>query len=168
MSSRAIPTALTIKTCWMPRSIQQQLEDLAREWAPLEVGGVLAGYWNGDSAVITHHIGPGENARHHAWTFAPDYAFHEREIARLYAATQGTTVYLGDWHTHPSGAARLSPLDKRTLRSIAEATEARCSRPLMMLLASSGEVWSTQVFTLGPERRFLPRKIIPVEMRAFD
>jgi integrative and conjugative element protein (TIGR02256 family) len=167
MSSRATPNALTIKTCWIPRNVQEQFEDLARQWAPLEVGGVLAGYWHGDVAVITHCIGPGEHASHHASTFAPDYAFHEREIARLYATSQGTAVYLGDWHTHPSGAASLSPLDRRTLRAIADAPEARCTQPLMVLLAGSGDEWSTQVFSLGLQRRFLPRKIVQAELRVF-
>lgn len=167
MSSRTIPNALTIKTCWMSRHIQKQLEDLARQWAPLEVGGVLAGYWHEDVAVVTHCIGPGGNANHHAWSFAPDYAFHEREIARLYAASRGATVYLGDWHTHPSGPASLSPLDKRTLRSIAGSPEARCTRPLMVLLAGNWEAWSTQAFTLGPERRFIQRKIVRAELRVF-
>lgn len=167
MSSHAIPSALTIKTCWIQRGIQQQLEELARQWDPLEVGGVLAGYWNSDAAVITNCVGPGEDAKHQAGTFFPDHAFHEREIARIYAESQGASVYLGDWHTHPSGAARLSWLDKRTLRAIANAPEAQCPRPLMVLLAGHGEAWSTHVFTLGPERRLLSRKIVPAELRFF-
>ena len=127
----------------------------------------MAGYWNGDAAVITHCVGPGENAKHKACTFVPDYAFHEREIARLYAASLGTFTYLGDWHTHPSGAARLSSMDKRTLRAIADAPEAKCSRPLMAILAGSGEAWSTQVFTLGPEPRLLSRRIVPTALKVF-
>jgi len=128
---------------------------------------VLAGYWNRDAAVITHCVGPGENAQHHPWAFVPDHASHQREISRLYAQSKGICVYLGDWHTHPSGAARLSPLDKRTLRSIADAPQARCPRPLMLLLAGDGETWSTQAFTLEPERRFLPRTVVSVELKVF-
>lgn len=167
MFSRVIPNVLTTKTCWMPRGIQQQLEELAQQWGSLEVGGVLAGYWNNDAAVITHFVGPGKNAKHEAWTFVPDHAFHEQEIARLYAASQGTTIYLGDWHTHPSGVARLSPLDKRTLRAIADAPEARCPQPLMVLLAGSGAAWSTQVFTLGCDRRFFAPKVVRAELKVF-
>lgn len=167
MPSIAIPSAPIIRTCWISRSTQQRLEDLARQWDPLETGGVLAGYWNRETVVITQCIGPGEGAKHHSSTFVPDYAFHDSEIARLYAESHGDTVYLGDWHTHPSGAARLSPLDKRTLRSIAVAPEAKCPRPLMVLLAGSGEAWSTQVFTLGLEMRILPRRVIQAELRVF-
>lgn len=151
----------------MPRCIQRHLEILGNDWHPLEVGGVLAGYWTDDSAVITDFVGPGESAIHHASTFVPDHEFHAQEIARLYADTNCATTYLGDWHTHPSGLARLSPLDKRTLRSIANAPEARCSHPLMILLAGRGEAWSMAAFTLGAERRFFPRKVHQVELRVF-
>ena len=167
MSSRATRTAPTIKLCWMPAGIQQALIALAQHWDPLEVGGVLAGYWDGAEAVITDWVGPGENANHQRFNYTPDYDFHTKEIERLYAASEGTTIYLGDWHTHPSGASRLSPVDKRTLQMIADAPDAQCPRPLMLLLAGRSEDWSIQVFTLGPERRFFSRKIVQVELRTF-
>lgn len=151
----------------MPQRIQQALEQLARAWAPLEVGGVLAGYWNEGVAVITDFVGPGDDAQHARYQFVPDDEYHAAEIARLYRASNGTTTYLGDWHTHPSGVARPSPLDKRTLRHIARAPEARCPEPLMILLAGENATWSTQTFTLGPERRFLPRKVVPASLRVF-
>lgn len=151
----------------MPRGIQHHLEELAREWELLEVGGVLAGYWSDQVAVVTDFVGPGENAQHHRYTYIPDHGYHAAEIARLYGASNGATIYLGDWHTHPSGLARLSPLDKRTLRRIANAPEARCANPLMVLLAGSGERWGTQVFTLGATRSLLPRMIVPVELKIF-
>ncbi len=151
----------------MPLRIQQQLAELAQSWEPLEVGGVLAGYWHDDAAVITDWVGPGEGAEHQRLTFSPDQAFHVKEIARLFKASQGVTVYLGDWHTHPSGATRLSAMDKRTLRAIANHSDARCSRPLMVLLARNGDAWSTQVFTLGFEKRMFSPKVIRVELRVF-
>lgn len=159
--------ASNIEVCWISTDIRQQLVSLAKEWEPLEVGGVLAGYWRDEAAVITDWVGPGKNAEHYHFNYTPDHDFHTAEIERLFAASGGTTVYLGDWHTHPSGAARLSPLDKRTLRSIADAPEAQCPRPLMLLLAGSSEAWSTQAFTLGPDRIFLPRKILSAEIRVF-
>lgn len=161
---RSVPN---IEVCWISKDIQQQLLSLAQEWQPLEVGGVLAGYRRDEAAVITDWVGPGKNAEHYHFNFTPDHDFHTAEIERLFAASGGTTVYLGDWHTHPSGAVRLSPLDKRTLRSIADAPEAQCSRPLMLLLAGDGESWSSRVFTLGAERRFLPRKVVAVELKVF-
>lgn len=167
MHSRAIRTAPTTRTCWIASSVQRQLLTLARQWHPLEVGGVLAGYWNHGAAVITHAIGPGEDAKHHAFAFLPDHAFHEREIARLYRGTNGMTTYLGDWHTHPNGVSQLSGVDMRTLRAIGEATDARCPDPLMLVLAGADNAWSTQAFSLGPSRRFLPRKVVSVDLKLF-
>lgn len=163
----ATPSAIVTKTCWLPRRLQQEMEELGRQWDPLEVGGVIAGYWNNDEAVITSCIGPGDNAQHGAGAFLPDHAFHQHEIARLYAASGGAEVYLGDWHTHPSGVPRLSSVDKRTLRAIGDAPEAQCSTPLMVLLAGSQRSWTTRVFTLVPPRAFRARKVVPAELRVF-
>jgi integrative and conjugative element protein (TIGR02256 family) len=133
----------------------------------LEVGGVLAGYWKDDVAVVTDLIGPGPNATHGRSNFIPDHQFHESEIASLYMASGGTTVYLGDWHSHPLGFASLSTRDERTLRAIGSAPEARCSRPLMLLVAGSNDAWTIRVFTLGPARRFFPREVVPAELKTF-
>ena len=140
---------------------------LAQAWDPLEVGGVLAGYWKEDAVVITDVVGPGEHAQHRRHTFLPDHAFHAEEIARLYTASQGTHVYLGDWHTHPRGAPRLSPMDKRTLRAIAISPEARCPRPIMALLSGCGQIWQSQVFTLGQDRGLLSPAVELAELRLF-
>jgi len=167
MSSHLTRNAPSISQCWMPQRIRDQLAEMAQNWAPLEVGGVLAGYLNGDAAVITDLVGPGDRAEHQRFHFAPDYDFHVREIARLYAASAGVTIYLGDWHSHPNGLSLLSPVDCRTLRGIAEAPEAQCSRPLMVLLSGGRENWSVKVFTLGSNRPLRPRQVIGVELCVY-
>lgn len=160
-------SAPTIEICWMPRGVQHELRMLAKEWEPMEVGGVLAGYWADRAAVVTDFVGAGERAQHHRYTFMPDHEYHEAEIERLYRASNGVTIYLGDWHTHPSGFACLSSLDRRTLRSVAKAPEARCPNPLMVLLSGSGDRWGVKVFSLDAARSILPRKVVPVELRTF-
>lgn len=151
----------------MARALREQMATLARDWAPLEVGGVLAGYWNGEDAVITDVVGPGAGAEHERFHFTPDYEFHTREIARLYLASNGVTTYLGDWHSHPNGPSSLSPVDRRTLREIGDAPEARCPRPLMVLLSGGLDSWSVQSFTLGRHRRLLPRPVLGVDLCVY-
>lgn len=167
MSSRRIRNAPSISRCWMPSSVRDELVELAREWAPLEVGGVLAGYWHENVAVITDWVGPGDGAEHERSHFAPDYEFHVHEIARLYAASKGTTIYLGDWHSHPNGSPSLSPLDEHTLMVIAEAPEARCPRPLMLILAGGRRHWSIQAFALEQNWRQTQRQVVGVELCVY-
>lgn len=151
----------------MPQRAHDQMIELAHVWRPLEVGGVLTGYWNGDSAVITELVGPGERAVHKPETFLPDHDHHKKEIARIYNRSSGRDTYLGDWHSHPIGPDKLSPLDKRTLRSIALAKNARCPRPIMVLLSKHLPDWTVLAFTLGDERRFRPRKIVGMRIEVF-
>lgn len=162
-----MPTVQTTSVCWLPRDTRNQLFELAYEWRPLEVGGVLAGYWNGEHVVITDHVGPGTSAVHKTVTFLPDHNYHVSEIRRIYESSSGRDTYLGDWHSHPYGPARLSPLDKRTLRSIAYASEAQCPRPLMLLLSGSDRDWTIRVFTLGNSRRLRPREVVPMKVELY-
>ena len=140
-------SALTIsKRVWVPRDLLLQARALATSWAPLEVGGVLAGYKSGDDVVLTHLVGPGPDAVHTTETFLPDHVFHEEEIVRIYTQTGGTSIYLGDWHTHPGGLPKLSRMDRSTLGAIANDAAANCCEPIMMVLAGYGPDWRPAVF----------------------
>lgn len=143
-----MPTVPTIKTCWLPRGLADQLLAWAGDWRPLEVGGILGGYHAGDNAVITDLVGPGPEAIHSTSHFLPDPEYHVAEMRRIHHASNGGRMYLGDWHTHPRGPSVLSPLDRRTLRAIARSPEAQCPRPLMLLAAQEGGHWQLHAFTL--------------------
>jgi len=131
----------------------------ADTWDPLEVGGVLAGYVNEAEIVITHLVGPGMEATHTPISFLPDHAFHVAEIARIYRESGGTCTYLGDWHTHPGGLPRLSPTDRSTLRQIAQDPEARCPKPMMMVLAGRQAQWEVAAFVQMPKQRRWSREM---------
>lgn len=123
--------------------------ELAATWFPLEVGGILVGHVNGADAAVVDFIGPGPQASHEHTRFTPDHEFHRQEVARHYQDSAGRRTYLGDWHTHPNGPSSLSELDQQTLRTIAQEREARCSQPVMLLLAHGPEAWETTAFALG-------------------
>jgi len=119
----------------------------ASRCAPEETGGVVLGYWVDDSeAVITEHVGPGPDAQHDITGFVPDAQYQRERIAQIYERTGRTHTYLGDWHSHPLGGLGLSRTDRRTARRIAKATDARCPRPLMLLLACDGGHWRGTVW----------------------
>lgn len=121
----------------------------AAEKYPLETGGVLVGYWASSSElVITRSLAAGPKAKHERSAFSPDQRYQEREIARIYSASDGVESYLGDWHTHP-GQQRpvLSRKDRSTLRLIAATPEARASTAVTMILGGSGEEWHARVWT---------------------
>lgn len=114
----------------------------ATRWAPAETGGILMGYWAGPGEVIvTDMVDAGPRATHTASGFTPDAEHQERLVAEIYERSRRLHTYLGDWHTHPAGGLSLSRTDRKTAARIARANEARCPRPLMMVLARLDDVW---------------------------
>lgn len=126
-------------TVWIDRHVLQRMAAEATGAAPLETGGVLMGYTSqsGDEIIVSNFIGPGPKARHMRSSFAPDLDFQDHEIARRYRDSGRVTTYLGDWHSHPGGGARLSWIDRRTLRRIRDHEDARIPEPLMAVLHGS-------------------------------
>jgi integrative and conjugative element protein (TIGR02256 family) len=148
MSCPRTPNAPIIETIWLAKALIDQLRALAGKHYPNEVGGILAGYINGNGAVVTEVVGPGPLAEHRPQTFLPDHAFHTEEMTRIFKQSEGRSTYLGDWHSHPVGPPSLSPLDKRTLRAIADSPGAFCPDPLMVLVSDVKVSWDVRAFNL--------------------
>ena len=142
-------TAPIINCVWICRTIGRELEELANEYFPFEVGGILAGYLSNESAVITDIVGPGPLAQHHRESFLPDHDYQTEQMHRIFWESKGKAIYLGDWHTHPEGPAALSSLDIRTMRTIADSPDARCPNPVMLLLAQANSKWIVRAFCLA-------------------
>jgi integrative and conjugative element protein (TIGR02256 family) len=122
---------------WITERELEHIEREANGAYPRETGGVLLGYSANGSFVVTDIIGPGPRAVHRLWHFKPDAAYHEAEVARVYLSSGRMHTYLGDWHTHPDGIARMSFTDGRTLRRIARTRAARVNNPIMLISAGS-------------------------------
>lgn len=140
-------------TVWISAAAWKRLATESTRRRPLETGGVLMGYTSNDrdTIVITNVIGPGPRAIHGRTTFAPDPAYQERAIARRYRESQRRITYLGDWHSHPGGTARLSRTDRKTLRRIRDHADARTPEPVMTVLHGRDE-WHVTVWRLQRRR----------------
>lgn len=119
--------------------------DVTRHY-PYETGGLLVGYWiSKKKIVVTRAIGAGPRAKRGRTWFIPDTRYQRRELARIYEESGRKETYLGDWHSHPNGPPKPSFQDKRTARQIANYVEARCPRPMMLIIGYDGNV-----LDLGP------------------
>ena len=147
---------------WWKKSIEIRVEEeilatiekIADAHFPNEAGGALMGHINDDrSGIVTMCvIGPGPEATHNRMSFIPDYPYQEAEITRLYNESERTLAYLGDWHSHPNGAASLSGTDKRTLMNIATFPEARITFPIMILFSGRPSRWNVNAWQLRNNR----------------
>src|SRR5438874_2807026 len=138
---------------------------IANRHAPLEAGGVLLGYGTGDATVVTAQIGPGPRASHRRRRFTPDHKYQDRLISEHYERSGRRESYLGDWHSHPGGAARLSLRDRWTLALIARDPSARAPSPVMIVLV--GRTWQVTAFQFTSARLGLAR-FQPIPIREWD
>ena len=134
---------------WLAESALREMSAEATRLAPLETGGVLLGWQNGDGGevVIATVLGPGPGASHHRTRFSPDSTWQRREISCAYESSMRRLSYLGDWHSHPRGSATPSSRDTRTAKRIARARHARCGTPLIVILTES-DGWHATTYRL--------------------
>lgn len=118
---------------------------------PLETGGVLAGYRseNDCDIIITQVLGPGSRAFHGRFSYIPDYESDEERIGEVFDQSDGSSTYLGDWHSHPDNVAYLSWRDRWALRNISRYRENYIETPVMLILGGA-----TDSFALGGWRVF--------------
>ncbi|RKH05086.1 Mov34/MPN/PAD-1 family protein [Corallococcus carmarthensis] len=102
---------------------------LARVRAPLETGGLLLGAVVDGEAHVLAITGPGRRAVRGRVGFAADRVRDNRLLGRVSPCLR----YLGDWHTHPGGPARLSRTDEASVRETLNA-----ERPEVLHLLLSG------------------------------
>lgn len=75
----------------------------------LETGGILLGDDATDGIVVRHAGGPGPNAARGELTFMRDLD-HARRLADS-AWSEDRSQWIGEWHTHPTGALSPSEVD---------------------------------------------------------
>ncbi len=121
---------------------------------PNETGGMLLGWLNParNEAVVTTALGAGPSAEYEPTSFHPDSDWQQSRLEEIYERTAGVVTFLGDWHVHPSGGFGLSRQDRRTMKHTATTVEARCSHPLMGLLARTDQRYLLGVWRWRPGR----------------
>jgi integrative and conjugative element protein (TIGR02256 family) len=77
-----------------------------------ETGGILLGSDDGTVLEVHRAGGPGPHADRRTSGFRRDLA-HAQELA-LAAWADDSSVWVGEWHTHPRGSARPSATDLAT------------------------------------------------------
>ena len=119
---------------WLTEHCLAQMRTDATRWSPLETGGILLGYTSAeDDVVVTSVIGSGPTAKHYRHRYEHDAEYERSEASRLYMQSGAPDFYLGDWHTHPGGRARMSWTDRRTLADIFKRKEA-IAAPITLIL----------------------------------
>lgn len=158
------------KIIYIQDSIIDEMNNLANNHYPLEVGGVLIGYINNDKVVVTDIVGPGPKAKHKRNSFLPDYKYQEEKIKKIYKQSDRTKVYIGDWHTHPNGSNELSGSDIKVLENISGYSKAKLPFPNMAILSGKNEKWVIKFWQFRYQKFTIlkfSRRIIELDSRIY-
>lgn len=137
----------------MSPELSQKLEAEADEHRPRETGGVLLGVAGPGKRdwEVTELIPAGPGAKRERHRFVPDGPWQRAEIAKRHELYRGSLLYLGDWHSHPSGNGP-SSLDDRTAHHIASTPRARCPHPIFLIVTRVGEEWELRAYRFSRRR----------------
>jgi integrative and conjugative element protein (TIGR02256 family) len=119
----------------------------SRKTYPRETGGILAGYEESGIIKITFVTGPGPKAVDARASFLRDGEYCQRELDKIFEQTNGTTDYLGEWHSHPFDIGP-SRRDRDSLREISVDAKYAVSRPVMGLCIKRGKNWNFECYFL--------------------
>lgn len=122
---------------------QAQLRALTRDALPTETGGVLLGCYVDGRPVVSAVVEIRDDD-------ATPTTYHVSEDATQDAVTAARTTdsrlgYIGEWHSHPSGAG-LSPLDVASMAAVAEADDVATEPVLMVVQPSDGKPDRVEAF----------------------
>jgi proteasome lid subunit RPN8/RPN11 len=85
-----------------------------------ETGGLLLGYAHRKRGAIyvTDALPPSEDSKGSPFAFQRGVKDYPASLDRVEACTGGLIGYVGEWHTHPAGSARLSEIDMAAVKQI--------------------------------------------------
>lgn len=104
----------------------------------LETGGLLLGHLETDRVVVHFAGGPGPGALREMTRFQRDLN-HARELADA-AWKLNRSVWLGEWHTHPSASAAPSDTDMQTYQR--HLTDSDLTLPTFVSLIAVADDWT--------------------------
>jgi integrative and conjugative element protein (TIGR02256 family) len=118
---------------------------------------MLIGYRGGpdvlDAVVVTGAIAAGPGAQRARHRFVPDGAWQYEQLEGEYEASGRTSVYVGDWHSHPRGATKPSHTDITTYARVARDPQASVPHPVILILSlrrKSVSAWTIDNGKVGP------------------
>ncbi|MFN4314356.1 MAG: Mov34/MPN/PAD-1 family protein [Chitinophagaceae bacterium] len=125
---------------------------------PNECGGVFVGKIEGDTATIEKMMVP-QRFRSTPLFFTRIADFINKWLVRVFKQSNGETIYLGEWHSHPNGRPYASTTDFNSMRKIAANTDVRIETPLLLIVGYNGSLFEERFYI------YHNQKLIPYEKK---
>ncbi len=158
---------------WLDASARELIAEEAATRRVRETGGPVFGYESKDGLIVAHAFGPGPKARHRRTRLVMDPVDVQTRITQIFDRYDGRLAYLGDWHSHPRGAAHPSRVDITSAAIMADDAEAGVPRPLVLIQATRPfrvhvGISELRAFHWDPANRNLPPASLRVATLDLD
>jgi integrative and conjugative element protein (TIGR02256 family) len=116
------------------------MQDLIKQDPKVETGGVMAGIIDeAGNTIVTHASDPGPKAVKSTTKFEKDVEYCQTFLDDIYIESNQKTVYVGEWHSHPSINNHPSGTDIKSLSEIAVQKEYLTDSPAMIIFSNTGQ-----------------------------
>ncbi len=105
-----------------------------------EAGGILLGYRRGDHFEVIHATEPSEIDKRSRFHFVREAKYHSEIASKLWAKSNGTINYIGEWHTHPEETPTPSSLDINEWKKLT--MKSSDQNPFVMTIVGAKELWT--------------------------
>lgn len=124
----------------LPEKVFDDVKKFIVRHYPNECGGVFVGKITEDTAIIEKMMVP-RKFRSTPVFFSRIADFINQWLVKVFKQSNGETIYLGEWHSHPNGVPYPSSTDYSSMKRIAQNTDVRIETPLLLIVG-----YNTQQF----------------------
>ena len=122
----------------LPDQIFEAIQKEVRRYYPHECGGIFVGRIENNTAVIEKVMTP-MRIISSPMIFKRVASFLNKCLVKVFNQSNGQTLYLGEWHSHPDGRPLPSHKDFIAMKRIAFSESVRIQTPILLIIGWSND-----------------------------
>ena len=106
-----------------------------------EAGGILLGKVYQDIILMEKVTVPGLYDKFGRYYYIRSKKTAQRVINKFWESSNGRTIYLGEWHTHPVMNPTPSPQDRKMIKKCLKSTKMEIEFLILIIVGLSESIW---------------------------
>jgi len=133
-------------------SLLLEMVEKSQARIPNETGGVIVGKYDGGTVIIKAISDQGPNALVTPISFLRDGVYSQQFLIDK-TMEDPSILYVGEWHSHPSGQESPSQKDIKGMVEVANSPDYRTSHPILVVVAVTEEKTLITFTCIAPDGR---------------
>lgn len=129
----------------LPEKIFDSIKKNIIKYYPNECGGVFVGQINNKTAVIEKMMMP-KRFKSTPFFFSRIADLINKWLERVFNQSNGNTIYLGEWHSHPNGMPYPSSTDSKSMKKISLNPDVRIKTPILLIVGYNKKEFNERFF----------------------